>query len=35
MVAMLGHDVPRIFILVFGAGAALAGLAGVIAGRRW
>jgi branched-chain amino acid transport system permease protein len=32
MVAMLGHDVPRIFTLVFGAGAALAGLAGVIAG---
>ncbi len=32
MVAMLGHDVPRVFTLVFGAGAALAGLAGVIAG---
>ncbi len=32
MVAMLGHNVPRIFMLVFGAGAALAGLAGVIAG---
>jgi branched-chain amino acid transport system permease protein len=32
MVAMLGHDVPRVFMLVFGAGAALAGLAGVIAG---
>jgi branched-chain amino acid transport system permease protein len=32
MVAMLGHDVPRIFMLVFGTGAALAGLAGVIAG---
>ena len=32
MVAMLGHDVPRIFMLVFGVGAALAGLAGVIAG---
>ena len=32
MVAMLGHDVPRIFMMVFGAGAALAGLAGVIAG---
>ena len=26
------HDVPKIFMLVFGAGAALAGLAGVIAG---
>jgi len=32
MVAMLGHDVPKIFMLVFGAGAGLAGLAGVIAG---
>lgn len=32
MVAMLGHDVPKVFMLVFGAGAALAGLAGVIAG---
>ncbi len=32
MVAMLGHDVPKIFMLVFGAGAAFAGLAGVIAG---
>ena len=32
MVAMLGHDVPKIFMLVFGVGAALAGLAGVIAG---
>jgi branched-chain amino acid transport system permease protein len=32
MVAMLGHDVPRVFMLVFGAGSALAGLAGVIAG---
>ncbi|RBP04618.1 amino acid/amide ABC transporter membrane protein 1 (HAAT family) [Roseiarcus fermentans] len=32
MVAMLGHDVPRVFMLVFGAGAALAGLAGAIAG---
>jgi len=32
MVAMLGHDVPRLFMVVFGAGAALAGLAGVIAG---
>ena len=31
-VAMLGHDVSRIFMLVFGVGAALAGLAGVIAG---
>jgi branched-chain amino acid transport system permease protein len=32
MVAMLGHDVPRIFMVVFGVGAALAGLAGAIAG---
>ncbi|WP_158818985.1 branched-chain amino acid ABC transporter permease [Methylocapsa sp. S129] len=31
-VAMLGHNVPRIFMIVFGVGAALAGLAGVIAG---
>jgi branched-chain amino acid transport system permease protein len=32
MVAMLGHDVPKIFMLVFGGGSALAALAGVIAG---
>jgi len=32
MVAMLGHNVPRIFMAVFGIGSALAGLAGVIAG---
>jgi branched-chain amino acid transport system permease protein len=32
MVAMLGHDVPRVFTLVFGAGTALAALAGVIGG---
>ncbi len=32
MVEALGHDVPRIFMWVFGAGAALAGLAGVIGG---
>ncbi len=32
MVAMLGHNVPRVFMLVFGVGSALAGLAGVIAG---
>ncbi|MDE2579447.1 MAG: branched-chain amino acid ABC transporter permease [Hyphomicrobiales bacterium] len=32
MVAMLGHDVPTVFMSVFGVGAALAGLAGVIAG---
>ena len=32
MVEALGHDVPRIFMAVFGIGTALAGLAGVIAG---
>jgi branched-chain amino acid transport system permease protein len=32
MVAMLGHNVPRVFMIVFGLGSALAGLAGVIAG---
>jgi branched-chain amino acid transport system permease protein len=32
MVAMLGHDVPKVFMLVFGGGSALAALAGVIAG---
>jgi len=32
MVGALGHDVPRIFVLVFAAGSALAGLAGVIGG---
>ena len=32
MVAALGHDVPRIFVLVFAVGSALAGLAGVIGG---
>jgi branched-chain amino acid transport system permease protein len=32
MVAMLGHNVPFVFMLVFGVGSALAGLAGVIAG---
>ncbi|MBL4819690.1 MAG: branched-chain amino acid ABC transporter permease [Gammaproteobacteria bacterium] len=31
-VANLGHNVPLIFMCVFGAGSALAGLAGVIAG---
>jgi len=33
MVQALGHNVPRIFMLVFGGGAALAGLAGVIGGN--
>ena len=32
MAAMLGHDVPKVFMTVFGVGSALAGLAGVIAG---
>ncbi|CAA9387568.1 MAG: High-affinity branched-chain amino acid transport system permease protein LivH [uncultured Ramlibacter sp.] len=32
MVGMLGHNVPRVFMLVFGLGSALAGIAGVIAG---
>jgi branched-chain amino acid transport system permease protein len=35
MVSMLGHDVPKVFTLVFGAGCALAGLAGVIAGNAF
>jgi branched-chain amino acid transport system permease protein len=32
MVGMLGHNVPRIFMLVFGIGSGLAAVAGVIAG---
>ena len=32
MVESLGHNVPRVFMLVFGSGCALAGLAGVIGG---
>ncbi len=32
MAGMLGHNVPRVFMVVFGIGSALAGLAGVIAG---
>ena len=35
MVEALGHNVPRIFMLVFGAGAGLAGLAGVIGGSTF
>jgi branched-chain amino acid transport system permease protein len=31
-VAMLGHNVPGIFMVTFGVGSALAGLAGAIAG---
>ncbi len=34
-VEALGHNVPRIFMLVFGAGAGLAGLAGVIVGSTF
>ena len=32
MVEALGHNVPRVFMLVFGCGCALAGLAGVLGG---
>jgi branched-chain amino acid transport system permease protein len=35
MVESLGHNVPRVFMLVFGAGSALAGLAGVIGGSTF
>ena len=35
MVEALGHNVPRIFRLVFGGGCALAGLAGVIGGNAF
>ena len=35
MVEALGHNVPRVFMMVFGAGAALAGLAGVIGGSTF
>jgi len=34
-VEALGHNVPRVFMLVFGAGCALAGLAGVIGGNAF
>ena len=34
-VEALGHNVPRVLMLVFGAGAALAGLAGVIGGSTF
>jgi len=34
-VEALGHNVPRVFMLVFGAGTALAGLAGVIGGSTF
>jgi branched-chain amino acid transport system permease protein len=35
MASSLGHNVPRIFTLVFAAGTALAGLAGVIGGNAF
>lgn len=35
MVEALGHNVPRIFMLVFGGGVALAALAGVIGGNAF
>ncbi len=35
MAEALGHNVPRVFMLVFGAGCALAGLAGVIGGTTF
>jgi branched-chain amino acid transport system permease protein len=35
MVEALGHNVPRVFMLVFGGGAGLAGLAGVIGGNAF
>jgi branched-chain amino acid transport system permease protein len=34
-VEALGHNVPRVFMIVFGMGAALAGLAGVIGGAAF
>ena len=35
MVEALGHNVPRVFMLVFGAGTGLAGLAGVMGGSTF
>jgi branched-chain amino acid transport system permease protein len=35
MVESLGHDVPRVFMAVFGGGSALAALAGVIGGNAF
>ena len=35
MVEALGHNVPRVFMLVFGVGTGLAGLAGVIGGSTF
>ena len=33
IVSSLGHNVPKVFMMVFGLGCALAGLAGVLAGN--
>ena len=35
IVEALGHNVPRVFMMVFGGGCALAGLAGVIGGNAY
>ena len=35
MVEALGHNVPKVFMLVFGGGCALAGLAGVVGGNAF
>ena len=35
MVEALGHNLPRVFMLVFGGGSALAGLAGAIGGNTY
>lgn len=35
MVESLGHNVPRVFMMVFGGGCALAGLAGVVGGNTF
>lgn len=35
MVEALGHNVPRVFVMVFGGGCAMAGLAGVIGGNAF
>lgn len=35
MVEALGHDVPRVFMVVFGLGSGLAGLAGVLGGAAF
>jgi branched-chain amino acid transport system permease protein len=35
MVEALGHNVPRVFMWVFGGGCALAGLAGVLGGNAF